>query len=242
MKNLFFLGVFLGLCLALNAQYIERKNYTYKNVQYDVFVIKVDSFVRNGFTIASNDLRQGESSYFDSLAANGKFFAVTASIVDASCKPLGLYVLDGRQVSPVNLDTGSGNFFILPNGVLSFDGNTFSLVESSSYSAKNVKYAIQSGPMLVISGKISTSLTKGSKNRNLRCGVGIYKSGGNDFLVFAKSSTVVNFYDFADFFLKKFTCNNALNLESGANCSMHLPRLKNAPRSTVVCNYLVIRF
>ena len=58
----------------------------------------------------------------------------------------------------------------------------------------NIKYATQSGPLLVIDGEIHDKFRYGSKNMNVRNGVGILPDGK---LIFAISKEKINFYDFA---------------------------------------------
>ena len=73
----------------------------------------------------------------------------------------------------------------------------------------NIKYATQSGPILVFGGQIHSAFKKGSTNLNIRNGVGILPNG---LVIFAMSKKEINFYDFADYF-KKLGCNNALYLD-----------------------------
>lgn len=72
-----------------------------------------------------------------------------------------------------------------------------------------IKYATQSGPMLVIDGKIHTAFTPGSTNLNIRNGVGILP---NNEVVFAISKAGISFFDFATYF-KNLGCKNALYLD-----------------------------
>jgi uncharacterized protein YigE (DUF2233 family) len=72
-----------------------------------------------------------------------------------------------------------------------------------------VKYATQSGPMLLTNGKIHPEFREGSTNLNIRNGVGILP---NNKLVFAMSKKEINFYDFAKYF-QDLGCKNALFLD-----------------------------
>jgi uncharacterized protein YigE (DUF2233 family) len=89
------------------------------------------------------------------------------------------------------------------------ENNPVICVTTAFKNAKNIKYATQSGPMLVIDGKLHQKLTKGSKNLNIRNGVGVLPNGN---LLFAMSKEKINFYDFATFF-KDNGCKNALYLD-----------------------------
>ena len=81
-----------------------------------------------------------------------------------------------------------------------------------------MKWATQSGPMLVIDGAIHSAFKKGSINVNIRNGVGILPDNK---IVFAISKEEINFYDFAEYF-KNLGCKNALYLD-GFVSRMYLP-------------------
>ena len=85
-------------------------------------------------------------------------------------------------------------------------------METGAYRASGVKpnLATQSGPMLVIGGKIHPRFTAGSRNYNRRNGVGIAKDGE---VVFAISEGGVNFHNFARLFRDALSCENALYLD-----------------------------
>ncbi len=228
--------------LELHAQYQSKKNFTYKNVQYDVFIIKADSSLKNKFSIVQNAGRASEADFFAAQSTKGSFFAITAGIVDSSCKPLGLYITGGKEINSINLGSGEGSFYLKPNGVLAFDGVKFTIIESTAFVNSQQFIAIQPGPMLVNNGQPNANFTRGSKNRHIRCGVGIFQTKGNDYLVFAQSKIPVNFFDFANLFIQKYSCKMALNLTSASNCSLHLPGSRDAGRNgEIICNYIYIR-
>ncbi|PTT72029.1 phosphodiester glycosidase family protein, partial [Chryseobacterium sp. HMWF001] len=72
-----------------------------------------------------------------------------------------------------------------------------------------IKYATQSGPILLIDGKINPIFKKDSKNINIRNGVGILNDGN---IVLIMSKKEVNFYNFASVF-KESGCTKALYLD-----------------------------
>ena len=126
--------------------------------------------------------------------------------------PQGLYIENGHVKSPLDtLQKGYGNFYLQPNGVfyITKENDPVICVTKTFKQTKNIKYATQSGPMLVIDGKLHEKLTKGSKNLNIRNGVGILPNGN---LLFAMSKDEINFYDFATYFKEK-GCKNALYLD-----------------------------
>jgi len=84
-----------------------------------------------------------------------------------------------------------------------------------------VRLATQSGPMLVIDGKIHPKFTDGSKNQKIRSGVGIIE---NNRVIFAATVSESNFYDFAIFFKDMVGSRNALFLD-GAISEMYLKNI-----------------
>jgi uncharacterized protein YigE (DUF2233 family) len=186
-------------------------------------------------------LNDAELFSFDTTA-----FAITASIVDSSCKPLGLFVNNGTEISKINYDTmGVGNFFMPENGILCYTlDNQFKIERSKTFhSNTNIKHAVQTGPLLIWNFKINPSFGVSSKNKNIRCGVGMFTKNGEEYIVFVKSIIPVNYFDFASLFQDEFQCNIALTMESGNNAAMTLPGLSTSIGiQNVICRYLKISF
>ncbi len=138
-------------------------------------------------------------------------FAMNGGMYMEDNTPLGLYIENGKTIRKLNTGKGSGNFHLKPNGVFYITNDKIPKVcTTENFKAdEEIKYATQSGPMLLIDGKIHSAFTKGSENLNIRNGVGILP---NNKILFAMSKGMVNFYDFADFFLKQ-GCKNALYLD-----------------------------
>ena len=124
--------------------------------------------------------------------------------------PEGLYIENGKVLMPLNTTNGNGNFYLKPNGVFYISSkNIPAIITTEKFKNSNIKYATQSGPMLVIDGQIHAAFKQGSTNLNIRNGVGILEDGK---VVFAMSKEEINFYDFANYF-KKLGCKNALYLD-----------------------------
>lgn len=141
-------------------------------------------------------------------------------------EPQGLYIENFREIKELDtLNPNDGtNFYLLPNGVFYLDSvNNYYVNKTINFknerkSLKSIKYATQSGPMLVFDGKIHPSFVKTSKNEKIRSGVGITKENK---LVFLISMDECNFFDFASCFLEVFNCKNAMFLD-GAISKMYL--------------------
>jgi uncharacterized protein YigE (DUF2233 family) len=139
-------------------------------------------------------------------------FATNGGMYTRTQAPQGLFIQHNKILA--SLDTsvgGNGNFYLKPNGVFYLTDNNKAVVCKTTdfkYNAQ-IKYATQSGPMLVVDGAIHPAFKEGSSNLNIRNGIGILPDNK---IVFAMSKKEINFYDFALYF-KKLGCNNALYLD-----------------------------
>jgi uncharacterized protein YigE (DUF2233 family) len=147
------------------------------------------------------------------LAKNQKslVFAMNGGMFKQDNSPLGLFIQDQKTVTRLNRASGNGNFYLKPNGVFYITTDNSAAICPTEKFKENgqIKYATQSGPMLVIDGKIHPAFKEGSTNLNIRNGVGILP--GNK-AVFVMSRQEVNFYDFANYF-KSMGCQSALYLD-----------------------------
>ena len=139
-------------------------------------------------------------------------FAMNGGMFHANFQPVGLYIENGQQKSPLNLDrTSAGNFFMQPNGVLAWNRYQSYIMTTQAWQQQPlpVDYATQSGPMLVIDGQINPQFLADSKSKKKRNGVGI-KDGQ---LYFVISEARVSFYQFAQFFRQGLGIPQALYLD-----------------------------
>ena len=147
------------------------------------------------------------------LAKNNEklLFAMNAGMYQTDNSPLGLYIQDKKVISEINKRSGNGNFYLKPNGILfTTVDNVAGISRTEDFANNNkIKYATQSGPMLISNKELNPAFAPSSKNLNIRNGVGILPNGN---LVFAMSKQEINFYDFAKHF-KDVGCINALYLD-----------------------------
>ncbi|MEO8235288.1 MAG: phosphodiester glycosidase family protein [Flavobacterium sp.] len=150
-------------------------------------------------------------------------FATNGGMYKKDNSPQGLYI--ENKIEKVKIDTtnGNGNFYLKPNGIFYITTNKSSFICKSNEFVNNgnIKFATQSGPMLVINGEIHSAFKKESTNFNIRNGVGILPNGE---IIFAMSKKEINFYEFAEYF-KKTGCKNALYLD-GFVSRTYLPEKK----------------
>lgn len=138
-------------------------------------------------------------------------FGMNAGMYQSNFEPVGLLVINGKELSKLNLRDANGNFYWKPNGVFFVDETGAQIVESSDYPklAKSVQLATQSGPLLLQQSKIHPKFTPTAISRLIRNGVGI---AGNQ-VYFVLSTKPVNFYEFASFFKEELQCTDALYLD-----------------------------
>ncbi len=174
----------------------------------------------------SNNIRFGSIEQLKShiKQSNKKLlFAMNGGMYKIDNSPQGLYIEKQKLLSPLDTVSGKGNFYLKPNAVFYItNDNVAGVCKSTSLpDISKLKYATQSGPMLVIDGKIHKAFIKGSTNVNIRNGVGILPDGK---ALFVMSKKEINFYDFANYF-KSMGCKNALYLD-GFVSRMYLPEKK----------------
>lgn len=138
-------------------------------------------------------------------------FAMNGGMYKKDFSPQGLYVEDGAIKSKIDtLQKGYGNFYMQPNGIFYITTDNKGIIcKTLDFKNENIKYATQSGPLLLINGEIHPKFRNGSNNLNIRNGVGVLPNGE---LIFAMSKQKINFYDFASFF-QNLGCKYALYLD-----------------------------
>ena len=159
----------------------------------------------------------GSVAAFDAATASQDappLLTMNAGMYHKDLSPVGLLVVEGRQLAPLNLAAGEGNFFMKPNGVFMIDQTgRASVMEASAYGlplARQAFYATQSGPMLVIDGQIHPRFEPDGTSRHIRNGVGVDGQGRT---VLAISRKPVSLGHFARLFREELDCRNALFLD-----------------------------
>jgi uncharacterized protein YigE (DUF2233 family) len=151
-------------------------------------------------------------------------FATNGGMYHNDRQPVGLYVENFSEFSPLITIDGPGNFGLLPNGVFCFNKGEFIILETRSFAQAGVhcQYATQSGPLLVIDGEIHPKFIKGGSSKFIRSGVGISSDGKK--AIFLISNEPVNFHHFASTFLDHLAITNALYLDGNIS-RLYSPKL-----------------
>ena len=135
-------------------------------------------------------------------------FAMNAGMYDDDGRPIGLAIVEGRQKHAINRRNGGGNFHLMPNGVFQVRKNGRAEVVTSDKwrTSPDIRIATQSGPMLVIDGKLHPTFEPDGMSRNIRNGVGVTDGKA----LFVISDDPVSFGKFARFFRDGLKARNAL--------------------------------
>ena len=129
------------------------------------------SYIVCSFDLTTDDLRiywRGDNgqpyrtfaALVADLEAKGKSlrFGMNGGMYQGDLRPVGIYIENGRELTPANIATLTGapsqipNFYKKPNGVFYLGDGKAGILETGRFLANNPKanFATQSGPMLVI--------------------------------------------------------------------------------------------
>lgn len=187
-----------------------------------------ETYLDNTYTICEVDLTSERLELFladDTGAVYGHFgtldaalrdqgltlgFATNAGMYHDDRRPVGHYVENRVEVQRVIPNAGPGNFGLLPNGVLCLRQARADVIETLRFlkQSPDCRSATQSGPMLVIDGKLHPRFLVDSTSRYIRNGVGTSQDGKR--AVFAISDNVVTFHAFGTLFRDHLKMPNAL--------------------------------
>lgn len=144
-------------------------------------------------------------------------FATNGGMFDEAGLPIGYYVEEGKRGHTLNRNEGWGNFHLQPNGVFYGTGGRWSVRTSEDF-AKSVstrpQFGTQSGPMLVIAGKLHPRIDTDGPSRKLRNGVGVDRQGRAHFVI---SEEPISFGKLARYFKDALKTPNALFLDGSVS-------------------------
>jgi uncharacterized protein YigE (DUF2233 family) len=149
-------------------------------------------------------------------------FALNGGMFRPDYAPVGLYIEEGRELMSANTKAGPGNFHLKPNGVFYAGDGEAGVMETGAFLKKKPKalFATQSGPMLVIDGKLHPRIAKAHASAKARDGVCVT---GEGVALFAISEGEVPFDTFERLFRDGLKCRNALFLDGGSAPALYVP-------------------
>ena len=160
----------------------------------------------------------GLAALAGALKAQGRAlrFAMNGGIFEENLTPLGLYIEDGHTLRKLNLRAGASNFYLKPNGVFYVGAGVAGIVETGRFAIAPppAHYATQSGPMMLVEGRINGNIEPTGTSVKIRNGVGVRADGQ---VIFAISDSAVTFHDFALLFRDHLDCPDALYLDGSVS-------------------------
>ncbi|MBR2534693.1 MAG: phosphodiester glycosidase family protein [Hyphomicrobium sp.] len=153
----------------------------------------------------------------DAIPSDKLLFATNAGMYTPAYEPAGLYVENGVTKRRLNTRaSGYGNFHLNPNGVFWIRNGKAAVATSADFARRKpaAELATQSGPMLVIGGKLHPRFDDNGPSRNVRNGIGVTAAGD---VAVAISDAPVSFGTFARLFRDKLKCPNALYFDGNVS-------------------------
>ena len=215
-----------------DASAMECEQVEFEGMQYDqctVDLAKDELRLWLDDTDGAKLLSLGKVAAATEAAGSTLAFAMNAGMYHEDRGPVGHLMIDGKEHRSVMTRAGPGNFGMLPNGVFCWDMGKAYVVESRTYakSPPKCRHATQSGPMLVIQGKLHPRFLPDSTSFRLRNGVGVAKDGRT--ATFVISRFPVTFHSFARYFRDRLKTPNALYLD-GSISRMYAPTIGRKDR------------
>ncbi len=207
------LSVLIAASGAAPAVAQECRDARYEGNLYTLCVVDTEQSDLRLFLNDSDGALLGQFSTVNKmLKAQGKqlAFAMNGGMYHRDRAPVGHYVENGTERMRVVPNAGPGNFGLLPNGVFCIRPGRADVIETRAFiaAAPDCTYATQSGPMLVINGKLHHRFLPDSTSRYVRNGVGTTADGKR--AVFVISRNAVTFHEFGSLFRDALSLPNAL--------------------------------
>ncbi len=144
-------------------------------------------------------------------------FAMNGGMYDGEGKPIGYYVENSERLKELSRADGPGNFHLKPNGVFYGSGGKWQIRTADDFYAQvgdRPQFGTQSGPMLVIAGKLHPEITEDGPSRMIRNGVGVDPDGRAHFVI---SEGPLSFGKLARFYRDVLKTPNALYLDGNVS-------------------------
>lgn len=140
-------------------------------------------------------------------------FVMNAGMYGDDLKAIGYFVRDEDRLVELNRGEGSGNFYMKPNGVFFGTGGTWRILDTDTFLrtvGTRPQFGTQSGPMMVIGGKLHPDIQENGPSKAIRNGVGVDATGKAHFVI---SNEPLSFGQIARYFRDELKTPDALFLD-----------------------------
>ncbi len=144
---------------------------------------------------------------------SGVAFAMNAGMFDDEGMPVGYFVEDSDRLQTLNTADGEGNFHMKPNGVFFGMDGKWEVRTTEDFLAnvsERPDFGSQSGPMLVVDGKIHPEIRADGPSKLIRNAVGVDDKGRAHFVI---ANAPLSFGKLARFYRDQLKVKNALYLD-----------------------------
>ncbi|MDY7232476.1 phosphodiester glycosidase family protein [Hyalangium rubrum] len=218
---------------SLAAPPLEARTVRFAGTDFHVVTVDLD---RASLRLLRQDDKGQELKTFAALEAwlarrGERLLAATnAGIFEPGEVPTGLFIQEGRELAPLNLRDGKGNFYWKPNGVFLLGPQGAAVLEASRFRPESgAKQATQSGPLLLAEGKVHPGFAS-SKGLATRSGVGVdARSPRRVYLVLSQEP--VRLATFAALFQTQLGCTDALYMDGNIS-RLYPPALQGGVTDT----------
>jgi uncharacterized protein YigE (DUF2233 family) len=144
-------------------------------------------------------------------------FAINGGMYGDDLQAVGYYVENGERQKELNRENGEGNFFMKPNGVFFGTGGQWQVLGSNTFFntvGDRPQFGTQSGPLLLVDGKLHPEIQDNGPSKAIRNGVGVDSAGKAHFVI---SRGEVSFGQLARYFRDQVRVANALYLDGAVS-------------------------
>jgi len=157
------------------------------------------------------------SAFAATVDAASIAFAINGGMYGDDLRAVGYYVENGERLGELDRGAGTGNFYMKPNGVFFGSGGSWRVLGSNTFFntvGDRPQFGTQSGPMLLVDGKLHPEIQDNGPSKAIRNGMGVDGKGAAHFVI---SRGEVSFGQLARYFRDEVKLANALYLDGAVS-------------------------
>ncbi|MBV7260243.1 phosphodiester glycosidase family protein [Erythrobacter crassostreae] len=144
-------------------------------------------------------------------------FVTNGGMYGDNLRAIGYFVRNSDRLKELNREDGPGNFHLKPNGVFFGSNGKWQVLDTETFYrtiGDRPQFGTQSGPMLVVRGKLHPEFQDDGPSRAIRNGVGVTSDGKAHFVI---SDAPISFGRFGRFFRDELKTPNAVFLDGNVS-------------------------